>query len=57
MWKDPIVEEIHLVREKIARECNYDLKQIMNRMRKKEKEHRGRVVSKKLRTKQKKVIG
>jgi hypothetical protein len=57
MWKDPIVEEIHLVREKIAKECNYDLKQIMNRMRKKEKEHRGRVVSKKLGTKQKKALG
>jgi hypothetical protein len=57
MWKDPLVEEIHLVREKIAKECNYDLKQIMNRMRKKEKEHRGRVVSKKLRTKYKKALG
>jgi hypothetical protein len=57
MWKDPIVEEIHLVREKIAKECNYDLKQIMNRMRKKEIEHRERVVSKKLRAKQKKALG
>ncbi len=55
--KDPIVKEIHLVREKIAKGCNYDLKQIMNRMRKKEKEHRGRVVSKKLLTKQKKALG
>jgi hypothetical protein len=44
MWKDPIVEEIHLVRERIAKECNYDLKRIMNRLRKKEKENRGRVV-------------
>ena len=31
MWKEPIVEEIHLVREKIAKECNYDLKKIVNR--------------------------
>lgn len=57
MWKDPIVEEIHLVREKIARECKYDLKQIMNRLRKREKEHRGRVVYEKLRTKQKEAVG
>ncbi len=57
MWKDTIVEEIHLVREKIAKGCNYDLKQIMTRMRKKEKEHRERVVSKKLRAKQKKALG
>jgi len=57
MWKDPIVEEIHLVREKIAKECNYDLKKIMNRLRKKEKENRERVVSKIVRTKQKKAVG
>jgi hypothetical protein len=57
MWKDPIVEEIHLVREKIAKECNYDLKKIMNRLRKKEKENRERVVSKIARTKQKKEVG
>lgn len=48
MWKDPIVEEIHRVREQIARECNYDLRQIMDRLRKKEKEHTtGRVIYKK----------
>jgi len=51
MWKDPIVvEEIHLVREKIAEECNYDLKKIVNRLRKKEKENHERVVSKIART-------
>ena len=57
MWKDPIVEEIHLVREKIAKECNYNLKQIMTRLRKKEKGHRERVISNKLRTRQKKAVG
>ena len=57
MWKDPIVEEIHLVREKIAKECNYDLKKIVNRLRKKEKENRERVVSKIARTNQKKAVG
>jgi hypothetical protein len=46
MWKDPIVEEIHAIREQIARECDYDLKRIMDRLRKKEKEHVGQVVQK-----------
>jgi hypothetical protein len=57
MWKDPIVVEIHLAREKIAKECNYDMKQIMNRLRKREKEHREQVVSRKPRAKQKKAVG
>lgn len=47
MWKDPIVEEIHTIREQIAQECDYDLKQIVARLRKQEKEHIGRVVHKK----------
>lgn len=55
MWKDPIVEEIHLVRKKIAKECNYDLKQIMKRLKKREKDHSGRIVYKKLRTRQEKA--
>ena len=46
MWKDPIVEEIHAVREEIARACNYDLKQIMEHLRKKEEKHPGRVIHK-----------
>ena len=57
MRKDPIVEEIHLVREKIARECDYDLRQIMKHLRKREKQHAGRIVYKKVRTKQRKAIG
>jgi hypothetical protein len=57
MWKDPIVEEIHLIRDKIAKECNYDLKQIMKRLRRGEKQHAGRIVYKKLRTKQKNAVG
>jgi hypothetical protein len=52
MWKDPIVEEIHHIREKIAKECNYDLKQIMKRLKRSEKEHAGQIVYKKLRTRQ-----
>ena len=48
MWKDPIVEEIHKVRAQIAKECNYDIKQIITRLKQKEKEHQERVVAKKL---------
>jgi hypothetical protein len=46
MWKDPIVEEIHAIREKIARECDYDIRKIMARLREKEKEHPERLVRK-----------
>ena len=47
MWKDPIVEEIHKVRAQIAKECNYDIKQIIAHLKRKEKEHQERVVEKK----------
>jgi len=57
MWKDPIVEEIHLIREKIAKECNYDMKHIMKRLKRREREHAGQIVYKKLRTRREKVIG
>jgi hypothetical protein len=46
MWRDPIVEEIHSIREQIARECNYDIKQIIARLRVKEEEHKDRLVYK-----------
>jgi hypothetical protein len=46
MWKDPIVAELHAVREQIARECHDDLKQIVARLRKREQEHTGRLVRK-----------
>jgi len=39
MWKDPIVEEIHAIRARIARECDYDLARIMNLLRKNEAGH------------------
>jgi hypothetical protein len=44
MWKDPIVEEIHAIREQIAQECDYDIKQIVARLRKYEKDHSHRLV-------------
>ncbi len=43
MWRDPIVEEIHAVRRRIARECKYDLRRIVERLRKKEKRHKERL--------------
>ena len=43
MWKDPIVEEIHAVRRQIAIECNHDIRQIVERLREKEKRHKGRL--------------
>ena len=45
MWRDPIVEEIHAVRKKIAEDCNYDFKQIVERLRQREKTHKDRIVS------------
>jgi hypothetical protein len=46
MWKDPIVEEIHAVREQISRECGDDLKQIMAYLRSREAKTPGRLVRK-----------
>ncbi len=46
MYKDHIVDEIHNIREQIAHECNYDMKQIFERLKKKEKEHSDRLVVK-----------
>jgi putative heme iron utilization protein len=46
MWKDPIVEEIHAVREQIARECNYELGEIFARLRMRQKANAERIVRK-----------
>jgi hypothetical protein len=47
MWKDPIVEEIHKIREEIAREYDYNLNRIMDHLRKKEMKHPDRIIYKK----------
>ena len=47
MRKDSILEEIHEVRAQIAKECTYDIKEIIARLKQKEKEHSERVVEKK----------
>ncbi len=46
MWRDPIVEEIHAIREQIARECDFDLRRIIHSLRTKEERAPGRVVHK-----------
>jgi hypothetical protein len=45
MWKDPIVEDIHATRKRIAAECHYDFKQLVTRLRKLEEIHQERLVS------------
>ncbi len=39
MFKDPIVEDIHKIREKIAKENDYDLGRIFNRIKENEKKN------------------
>ena len=45
MWKDPIVEEVHKVREKLAKEANYDVHQLIENMKRREKESNVKVIS------------
>ena len=45
MWKDPIVEEIHKIREEIAKENNYDLHTLIQSLRERQKQYEGRVIS------------
>ena len=45
MVNDPIVEEIHKIREEMAKEANYDLHTMCERLRKREKESKAKFVS------------
>ena len=36
MWEDPIVEEVHRTREKLAAECGFDIKAIFADLRKRQ---------------------
>ncbi|RJP28579.1 MAG: hypothetical protein C4527_11625 [Candidatus Omnitrophota bacterium] len=40
MWKDPIVEEIHKIREEYAASLNHDLQAIYDDLKKQEDEER-----------------
>ena len=45
MWQDPIVEEIHRIREEHAKKFNYDLHAICEDIRKKQAQSFRKVVS------------
>ena len=45
MKRDPIVEEIHQIRQKLLEECGGDLNQLMARYKAAEIQDRSRVVS------------
>jgi hypothetical protein len=45
MWQDPIVEEIHRIREEHAKKFNYDLHAICEDIRKKQAQSGRKVVS------------
>lgn len=45
MWKDPIVEELHTIREEIAKEHDYDLHKLVQSLRERQKQYKGRIVS------------
>jgi hypothetical protein len=47
MKNDPIVEEVRNARQKILEECGGDLQAVMDRYKDAEKEHSGRMITKK----------
>jgi hypothetical protein len=46
IWKDPIVEEIHAVREEIARRFDYDWSRFYAHLREEQAKHPERVIGK-----------
>jgi hypothetical protein len=49
MWEDPIVEEVHRIREKLAADYNFDIKAIFADLRKRQASLGGRLVPQKKR--------
>jgi hypothetical protein len=49
MWEDPIVAEFHRAREKLAAECNYDIKVFFAGLRKRQASLGDKLVSPKKR--------
>ena len=45
LWTDPIVEEIHQIREDIAREAGFDLKKLGERLQESQERHGEKLVS------------
>lgn len=50
MWEDPIVAEIHQTRQKLAADCNYDIKAFFADLQKRQAAHGAQLVSPKKRT-------
>lgn len=44
MWEDPIVAEVHRTREKLAAQCNYDVRAFFADVRKRQAALGGRLV-------------
>jgi len=38
MWKDPIVEEVRAIREALAKECHYDVAEIVAHLQKRSRD-------------------
>lgn len=45
MKKDPIVEEVHRVREKILDECGGNIEKLMDKLKARERNHKPRLIS------------
>jgi hypothetical protein len=45
MWKDPIVEELHEIRRKLAEECHNDIGEIIAHLRKRSRDAGRKTVS------------
>ena len=44
MERDPIVEEIHKIREKILDECDGDIEKVMDRLKARESKDKARII-------------
>jgi len=45
MKKDPIVEEVHQIREKLLNECGGDIEVLMDRLKARESKDKDRIIS------------
>ena len=44
-WTDPIIDEVHKIREEIAREAGNDLRKLVERLKESQKRHGDRLVT------------
>jgi NAD dependent epimerase/dehydratase family enzyme len=45
MIQDPIVEEVHRIREKLSRKFQFDIRKIFEDVKQREQQHRDRIVN------------